>query len=61
MKPEDFNTEAWSTYGRHHIERATPLAEVERIDWGPGGTGPGDEILGGLHGRRVLSGLGDLS
>ncbi|MFE7269381.1 methyltransferase domain-containing protein, partial [Streptomyces sp. NPDC057623] len=54
MKPEDFNTEAWSTYGRHHIERATPLAEVERIDWGPGGTGPGDEILGGLQGRRVL-------
>ncbi|MCX5239047.1 class I SAM-dependent methyltransferase [Streptomyces prunicolor] len=25
-----------------------------RIDWGPGGTGPGTAILGDLEGRRVL-------
>lgn len=51
---ETLNTEAWTAYGRHHIERATPLAEAEQIGWGPGGTGPGDEILGELKGRRVL-------
>ncbi|MEU2607692.1 bifunctional class I SAM-dependent methyltransferase/NUDIX hydrolase [Streptomyces albus] len=54
MNPEATNTEVWTEYGRHHLQRATPLAEVERIDWGPGGTGPGDEILGDLHGMRML-------
>ncbi|WP_461077842.1 bifunctional class I SAM-dependent methyltransferase/NUDIX hydrolase [Streptomyces deserti] len=30
------------------------LPEVERIDWGPGDTGPGTEVLGEVSGRRVL-------
>ncbi|WP_440581578.1 hypothetical protein [Streptomyces viridochromogenes] len=55
MTPEETaNTEAWTVYGDHHIERGTPLPEVERIDWGPGGAGPGDAIFGDLDGRRVL-------
>ncbi|MER5216986.1 bifunctional class I SAM-dependent methyltransferase/NUDIX hydrolase [Streptomyces sp. NPDC002838] len=52
--PESVNAEAWHTYGTHHLRRGTVLAEVERIDWGFWGTGPGDEILGELSGRRVL-------
>ncbi|MFE9597137.1 NUDIX domain-containing protein [Streptomyces hokutonensis] len=52
--PESANTEAWTAYGRHHLQRGTPLAEVVRIDWGPGGTGPDTSILGDLEGRRVL-------
>ncbi|MFJ8637384.1 SAM-dependent methyltransferase [Streptomyces sp. NPDC093568] len=52
--PETTNTEAWTAYGHHHLQRGTPLPEVERIDWGPGATGPGDAILGDLDGRRVL-------
>ncbi|MFE9880149.1 NUDIX domain-containing protein [Streptomyces sp. NPDC005784] len=48
------NTEAWIAYGHHHLQRGTPLPEVERIDWGPGATGPGEAILGSLDGRRVL-------
>ncbi|MET7685687.1 NUDIX domain-containing protein [Streptomyces sp. NPDC005423] len=51
---ETTNTEAWTAYGHHHMQRGTPLPEVERIDWGPGGAGPGDAILGDLRGRRVL-------
>ena len=51
---ESANAEAWTTYGRHHLQRGTLLAEVVRIDWGPGGTGPGTAILGDLDGRRVL-------
>ncbi|MGV9651231.1 bifunctional class I SAM-dependent methyltransferase/NUDIX hydrolase [Streptomyces sp. NPDC003554] len=54
MSAESINAEVWSAYGRHHIQRGTPLAEVDRIDWGPGGTGPGDAVLGDLAGRRVL-------
>ncbi|WP_438306319.1 bifunctional class I SAM-dependent methyltransferase/NUDIX hydrolase [Streptomyces sp. HUAS TT11] len=54
MNAESINAEVWSAYGTHHIRRGTPLAEVERIDWGPGGTGPGDVVLGDLAGRRVL-------
>jgi 2-polyprenyl-3-methyl-5-hydroxy-6-metoxy-1,4-benzoquinol methylase len=52
--PESVNAEAWNTYGTHHLRRGTVLAQVERIDWGFWGTGPGDEILGELSGRRVL-------
>ncbi|SEC17293.1 ADP-ribose pyrophosphatase YjhB, NUDIX family [Streptomyces sp. 3213] len=52
--PESANTEAWTAYGQHHLQRGTSLPEVERIDWGPGATGPGDAILGDLDGRRVL-------
>ncbi|MFJ6898239.1 bifunctional class I SAM-dependent methyltransferase/NUDIX hydrolase [Streptomyces hokutonensis] len=54
MKPAETNTEVWTAYGQHHLQRGTPLPEVEQIDWGPGATGPGDAILGDLHGRRVL-------
>ncbi|MGQ4436778.1 MULTISPECIES: bifunctional class I SAM-dependent methyltransferase/NUDIX hydrolase [unclassified Streptomyces] len=51
---ESVNAEAWTTYGHHHLQRGTPLPEAVRIDWGPGGTGPGTAILGDLEGRRVL-------
>ncbi|MET7575396.1 NUDIX domain-containing protein [Streptomyces sp. NPDC005492] len=54
MTPEESNTEAWTVYGHHHVQRGTPLPEAEGIDWGPGATGPGDAILGDLDGRRVL-------
>ncbi|WP_416959756.1 class I SAM-dependent methyltransferase [Streptomyces sp. Agncl-13] len=47
------NADAWTAYG-HHVQRDTPLTEVEQIGWGPSGTGPGDEVLGDLRGRRVL-------
>ncbi|GAB2730310.1 hypothetical protein GCM10027072_25800 [Streptomyces bullii] len=30
------------------------MPEAERIEWGPGGTGPGTEVLGAPAGRRVL-------
>ncbi|MFE2629186.1 NUDIX domain-containing protein [Streptomyces sp. NPDC059374] len=52
--PEAANAEAWTAYGRHHLRRATPLPEAERIDWGPAGSGPGDAPLGDLRGLRVL-------
>lgn len=45
---------AWDTYGRHHLERATPLPEVDRISWGPAASGPGDALLGDIEGLRVL-------
>ncbi|MFJ8201115.1 class I SAM-dependent methyltransferase [Streptomyces sp. NPDC096152] len=45
---------AWDTYGKHHLERATPLPEVDRISWGPAANGPGDAILGDIEGLRVL-------
>lgn len=51
---EETNAEMWHSYGTHHIRRATPLPDVDRITWGPGGTGPGDEVLGELTGQRVL-------
>ncbi|MFF4571529.1 NUDIX domain-containing protein [Streptomyces sp. NPDC001410] len=51
---EEINAETWHSYGIHHIRRGTPLPDVDRIAWGPGGTGPGDEALGELTGRRVL-------
>ncbi|MFE1878692.1 bifunctional class I SAM-dependent methyltransferase/NUDIX hydrolase [Streptomyces diastatochromogenes] len=52
--PEEINAETWHSYGIHHLRRATPLPELDGIAWGPGGTGPGDEVLGDLAGRRVL-------
>lgn len=52
--PESANSSAWTAYGAHHLRRGTRLAEVDRIDWGPGGTGPGDQPLGELAGKRVL-------
>lgn len=51
---ESVNADAWDAYGIHHLRRGTVLPEVERIDWGFWGTGPGDEILGELSDRRVL-------
>ncbi|MEU6578887.1 bifunctional class I SAM-dependent methyltransferase/NUDIX hydrolase [Streptomyces sp. NPDC046805] len=51
---EEINTEVWRAYGTHHIQRDTPLPEVDRIAWGPSATGPADEILGDLRGLRVL-------
>lgn len=45
---------AWDAYGRHHLKRGTPLPDLERITWGPGVDGPGDEVLGDLAGLRVL-------
>ncbi|MFE4085968.1 class I SAM-dependent methyltransferase [Streptomyces sp. YIM B13502] len=45
---------AWETYGQHHVKRGTPLPDLDRITWGPGLDGPGDEVLGDLEGLRVL-------
>ncbi|MFF6641301.1 NUDIX domain-containing protein [Streptomyces althioticus] len=38
----------------HHLERATPLPDVDQISWGPAANGPGDAILGDIQGLRVL-------
>ncbi|GGR77498.1 hypothetical protein GCM10010269_15950 [Streptomyces humidus] len=51
---EQVNAAMWHTYGAHHLARATPVPEVDEIAWGPGGTGPGDAVLGELSGLRVL-------
>ncbi|CAL9624304.1 hypothetical protein SUDANB21_05937 [Streptomyces sp. enrichment culture] len=45
---------AWDAYEQHHLKRGTPLPNVDRITWGPGLDGPGDEVLGDLEGLRVL-------
>ncbi|CAL9371265.1 hypothetical protein [Streptomyces sp. enrichment culture] len=45
---------AWDAYEQHHLKRGTPLPDVDRITWGPGLDGPGDEVLGDLEGLRVL-------
>ncbi|MFF4205612.1 class I SAM-dependent methyltransferase [Streptomyces sp. NPDC001668] len=61
MNSDHTNLAAWTAYGRHHIERATDVAEVGRIAWGFWPSGPGAEVLGDLSGKRVLdlgSGLG---
>ncbi|MGW1002198.1 class I SAM-dependent methyltransferase [Streptomyces sp. NPDC001118] len=61
MSSDHANLAAWTAYGRHHIERATDVAEVDRIAWGFWPSGPGAEVLGDLSGKRVLdlgSGLG---
>ncbi len=51
---EQANAAMWHTYGAHHLDRATPVPEVDEIAWGPAGTGPGDAVLGVLAGLRVL-------
>ncbi|MFI0912442.1 class I SAM-dependent methyltransferase [Streptomyces abikoensis] len=54
MDDEAVNGRAWARYGQHHLDRGTRLPEVERLDWGFWGTGPGAEVLGDLPGKRVL-------
>ncbi|MEU9446013.1 NUDIX domain-containing protein [Streptomyces sp. NPDC048304] len=54
MDIEHQNRLAWHTYGMHHLERATPLPDVDQISWGPAANGPGDAILGDIQGLRVL-------
>ncbi|MGX1127966.1 SAM-dependent methyltransferase [Streptomyces glaucescens] len=51
---EQVNAAMWHAYGAHHLDRATPLPEVDEIAWGPAGRGPGDAVLGDLTGLRVL-------
>lgn len=51
---ESLNGQAWTAYGKHHLERGTHLQEPERLDWGFWGTGPGAEVLGDLAGKHVL-------
>jgi SAM-dependent methyltransferase len=54
--------DAWTDYGAHHVARGTEIPEVDQLAWGYWPTtGPGEEILGDLTGRRVLdlcSGIG---
>ncbi|MEU1168081.1 class I SAM-dependent methyltransferase [Streptomyces sp. NPDC005921] len=52
--PEKANANAWRAYGTHHLQRGTQPAEADHVEWGPGGTGPGDEPLGDLVRKRVL-------
>ncbi|MFI9202944.1 class I SAM-dependent methyltransferase [Streptomyces sp. NPDC053048] len=54
MDDAALNEQAWTTYGKHHIERGTCLSEPERLDWGFWSTGPGAEVLGDLAGKRML-------
>ncbi|MEV4436652.1 NUDIX domain-containing protein [Streptomyces sp. NPDC049585] len=54
MNDEVVNEQAWTVYGQHHLKRGTVLPEPERLDWAPGGTGSGAEVLGELAGKRVL-------
>lgn len=54
MEPEQANTTAQERCGAHHIDRRTPVPDVERIDWGVEGATPGAEVLGDLSGKRVL-------
>ncbi|MFJ5213877.1 NUDIX domain-containing protein [Streptomyces sp. NPDC088354] len=61
MDSEQTNNAAWTAYGDHHLRRDTDVPDVDRLTWGFWPTGPGDEILGDLSGRRVLdlgSGMG---
>lgn len=51
---EAVNAGAWQAYGVHHLRRGTVPPDADRFAWGPGGTGPGAEVLGDLTGRRVL-------
>ncbi|MEU3844828.1 bifunctional class I SAM-dependent methyltransferase/NUDIX hydrolase [Streptomyces sp. NPDC028635] len=51
---EQANAAMWHAYGAHHLDRATPLTDMDEIAWGPAGTGPGDGVLGDLTGLRVL-------
>ncbi|MGW2769607.1 hypothetical protein [Streptomyces sp. NPDC001275] len=53
MSAELINAEVWSGYGKHLIQRGAHLAEVDRIAWGPSGTGPGDDFLGDLAGQHA--------
>src|SRR4051794_7372681 len=50
---EQVNASMWDAYGAHHLDRATPLLEVDEIAWGPAGTGPGDAVFGDLRDLRV--------
>ncbi|MGK5543180.1 class I SAM-dependent methyltransferase [Streptomyces sp. URMC 127] len=55
------NEQAWTLYGRHHLDCGTVVPEPDRLDWGFWGTGPGDELLGEIAGQRLLdigSGIG---
>ncbi|WP_367132780.1 MULTISPECIES: class I SAM-dependent methyltransferase [Streptomyces] len=54
MDDAALNGQAWTAYGKHHLERGTHLPEPERLDWGFWDTGPGAEVLGDLAGKRVL-------
>ncbi|MEU8547225.1 NUDIX domain-containing protein [Streptomyces roseoverticillatus] len=54
MDNTSVNEQAWTHYGRHHLDRGTVVPEPERLDWGFWGTGPGDELLGEITGQRVL-------
>ncbi|MEU9092104.1 methyltransferase domain-containing protein [Streptomyces sp. NPDC048428] len=61
LDSEQKNLQAWTTYGTHHIVRATEIPEVDRISWAAWPEAPGVEVLGDLSGRRVLdlgSGIG---
>ncbi|PSJ30469.1 hypothetical protein B7P34_00090 [Streptosporangium nondiastaticum] len=57
------NGQAWTLYGRHHLDRGTVVPEPGRLDRGFWGSGPGDELLGDVTGQRILdigSGTGRL-
>ncbi|MEV6840205.1 NUDIX domain-containing protein [Streptomyces sp. NPDC051133] len=61
MDAELINSDAWTTYGAHHLSRGTEVPEVDRLSWGFWPGGPGAEVLGDVTGRRAAdlgSGLG---
>lgn len=54
MDSEQTDLAAWTAYGDHHIRRRTDVPDADRLAWGFWPSGPGDEILGDVAGRRVL-------
>ncbi|WKU42972.1 class I SAM-dependent methyltransferase [Streptomyces sp. VNUA116] len=57
------NGQAWTRYGRHHLDRGTVVPEPGRQDRGFWASGPGDELLGDVTAQRILdigSGTGHL-
>ncbi|CAM5313533.1 bifunctional class I SAM-dependent methyltransferase/NUDIX hydrolase [Streptomyces abikoensis] len=48
------NRQAWTDYGRFHLDRGTNPPDPKQMAWGFWDGGPGDDVLGDLAGRRIL-------
>ncbi|MGW5680063.1 hypothetical protein ACWEV4_34210 [Streptomyces sp. NPDC003860] len=45
-EPESAVREVRTAYGAHHLQRGTPVEDVDCLRWGYGEIGPGTEVLG---------------